>query len=75
MDIRVEKVKSGIRRLNATRVVFAAAGVVFSVAGIVVAFNQAADVGVPAAVGIAAVCSVFGLVLAAGVWFVTGWFI
>lgn len=75
MDERVEKGKTGIRSLKAIRAVFVVAGIGFSVAGIVVAFNQAAEVGVPAAVGIALACSLFGFLLAAGVWFVVGWFI
>lgn len=74
MDERVEKVKTGIRSLKATRAVFAVAGISFSLVGIVVAFNRAAEVGVPAAVGIALVCSLFGFILGAGVWFVVGRF-
>lgn len=75
MDARVEKMKSGIRFLRATRIVFVAGGAVFAVAAIAVAFSQATEVGVPAAVGIALIGSLFGLILAAGVWFVVSGFI
>lgn len=66
--------KTAIRVIKVTRGIFVAGGVLFAVAGITLAFGQAGEVGVPAAVGIALTCALFGYILAAGVWFFTGRF-
>ncbi len=73
-DTRVEKLKNGLRVLRAVRVVFALGGLAFAMAGIALAFHQAPEVGVPVALGIAAACSLFGFLFAAGAWFVVGRF-
>lgn len=73
-DTQVEKLKKGLRVLKAARVVFVLGGLAFAVAGIAMAFHQAPEVSVPAAVGIAAACLFFGVIFGAGAWLATAWF-
>lgn len=74
-DIRVKKLQTATVVFKAARVVFALGGAGFALAAIVVAVGQAPAVGIPAAIGMAGVGSLFGLVFAAGMWFGVGWFL
>ena len=73
-DVRVRKLQTGTRVLKATQVVFAIGGSAFALAAIFVAFQQAPDIGILAAIGVAVLGSMFGLVLAVGAWTGLNWF-
>ena len=73
--IRVKKLQTATVVFKAARVIFALGGAGFAIAAIVVAVGQAPAVGIPAAIGIAGVGSLFGLAFALAMWFGIGWFL
>ncbi len=73
VDIRVKKLRTATAVFKAARFIFALGGAAFSIAAIVVAVGQAPDVGIPAAIGIAGVGSLFGLAFALAMWFGIDW--
>ena len=74
-DIRVRKLQTATAVFMAARVIFAIGGAGFAIATIVVAVGQTPDVGIPAAIGVAGVGSLFGLAFALAMWFGIGWIV